>query len=110
MEIDPRGRPKSLANRNSGKLIQWRVARNWLGRASASHIVTMNRSLIEPFLTFSSRRDLREAAFKAWQQRGGKPGATDNRALIGEILVLRQERAKLAALSVHVPKALLYPA
>ncbi len=63
--------------------------------STASHIVTMNRSLMEPFLTFSTRRDLREQAFKAWQQRGEKPGPTDNRALIDEILALRQERAKL---------------
>ena len=63
--------------------------------AAHSHIITMNRSLIEPFLTFSARRDLREQVFKAWQLRGEKPGATDNRGLIGEILALRQERAKL---------------
>ena len=63
--------------------------------AKDSHVITLNRSLIEPFLTFSARRDLREQAFKAWQQRGEKPGATDNRGLIGEILALRQERAKL---------------
>ena len=63
--------------------------------ATASHVITLNRSLIEPFLTFSTRRDLREQAFKAWQQRGAKPGATDNRVLTGEILALRQERAKL---------------
>ena len=63
--------------------------------STASHIVTMNRSLMEPFLTFSTRRDLRELAFKAWQLRGAKPGPTDNRATIDEILALRQERAKL---------------
>ncbi len=63
--------------------------------SKASHIVTMNRSLIEPFLTFSTRRDLREQASKAWQQRGEKLGPTDNRALINEILALRHERAKL---------------
>jgi peptidyl-dipeptidase Dcp len=63
--------------------------------SKASHVVTMNRSLMEPFLTFSTRRDLRERAFKAWQSRGAKPGPTDNRALINEILALRQQRAKL---------------
>ena len=63
--------------------------------ASASHVITLNRSLIEPFLTFSARRDLREQAFRAWMRRGEKPGATDNRGLIGEILALRCERAKL---------------
>ncbi len=59
------------------------------------HLITLSRSLIEPFLTFSSRRDLRETAFKAWIARGQNGGATDNRALIAEMLALRQERAQL---------------
>ena len=63
--------------------------------AAASHVITLSRSLIEPFLTFSSRRDLREQAFRAWQQRGEQKGATDNRSLIGEILGLRREQARL---------------
>ncbi len=69
--------------------------------SSASHIVTMNRSLMEPFLTYSTRRDLREQAFKAWLLRGEKAGPTDNRALINEILALRQERAKLLGYSSY---------
>lgn len=63
--------------------------------AEASHVVTLSRSLIEPFLTFSSRRDLREQAFKAWARRGESGGATDNAAIVGETLALRRERAKL---------------
>jgi peptidyl-dipeptidase Dcp len=59
------------------------------------HAVTLSRSLIEPFLTFSPRRDLREAAWRAWISRGMHPGAHDNRPLIPEILALRAERAKL---------------
>ena len=34
------------------------------------HVITLARSSIEPFLTFSSRRDLREQAFRAWASRG----------------------------------------
>ena len=34
------------------------------------HAVTLSRSIIEPFLTFSDRRDLREKAFSAWGARG----------------------------------------
>ncbi len=34
------------------------------------HAVTLSRSIIEPFLTFSTRRDLREEAFLAWSRRG----------------------------------------
>jgi peptidyl-dipeptidase Dcp len=62
---------------------------------AGKHVITLSRSLIEPFLTFSSRRDLRERAFKAWIARGENGGATDNRAIVTEMLALRQERAKL---------------
>ena len=61
----------------------------------AKYVVTLSRSLIEPFLTFSPRRDLREQAFKAWTSRGENGGATDNRAIIAETLALRRERAQL---------------
>ncbi|KAA0909863.1 M3 family metallopeptidase [Aquicoccus porphyridii] len=58
-------------------------------------VVTLSRSLIVPFLQFSPRRDLRERAFRAWAARGANGGETDNRAIAGEILALREERAKL---------------
>ncbi|OWV90857.1 M3 family metallopeptidase [Rhizobium sp. R693] len=57
--------------------------------------VTLSRSIIEPFLTFSERRDLREQAFKAWVARGENDGATDNRGIIRDTLALRDEVAKL---------------
>lgn len=63
--------------------------------ADASHVVTLSRSLIEPFLTFSPNRHLREQAYKAWAARGQKGGDTDNREIIAETLRLRQERARL---------------
>lgn len=59
------------------------------------YAVTLSRSIIEPFLTFSERRDLREQAFKAWVARGENPGETDNRGIIRETLALRSEVAKL---------------
>jgi peptidyl-dipeptidase Dcp len=62
---------------------------------AGKHVVTLSRSSIEPFLTFSSRRDLREKAFLAWTARGDTGGETDNKAIIAEIVALRAERAKL---------------
>nr|WP_052642300.1 M3 family metallopeptidase [Pseudorhizobium banfieldiae]CAD6619379.1 peptidase M3 [arsenite-oxidising bacterium NT-25] len=59
------------------------------------YVVTLSRSIIEPFLTFSERRDLREQAFKAWTARGANGGETDNLAIVKETLGLRVERAKL---------------
>ncbi len=60
-----------------------------------SHVITLSRSLIEPFLIFSTRRDLRERAFEAWTHRGENGGSTDNRGIITEIVSLRAERARL---------------
>ena len=59
------------------------------------YAVTLSRSIIEPFLTFSERRDLREQAFRAWAARGANGGETDNLAIVKETLDLRAERARL---------------
>ncbi|MEA2903436.1 MAG: peptidyl-dipeptidase Dcp [Alphaproteobacteria bacterium] len=59
------------------------------------YVVTLGRSSVEPFLQFSSRRDLREKIFRAWIARGGNGGKTDNKAIIAEALALRAERARL---------------
>jgi peptidyl-dipeptidase Dcp len=59
------------------------------------HAITLSRSSVEPFLQFSSRRDLREKAFRAWLARGDQNGKTDNKANIAETIALRAERAKL---------------
>ncbi len=58
-------------------------------------VLTLSRSLIVPFLQFSSRRDLREIAFRAWTARGANGGKTDNREIAAECLALRHERAAL---------------
>jgi peptidyl-dipeptidase Dcp len=59
------------------------------------HAVTLARSIIEPFLTFSERRDLRETTFKAWAARGESAGTRDNRQHVAEIVKLRAEKAAL---------------
>ena len=64
-------------------------------RGLDGYAVTLSRSLIEPFLTFSARRNLRQVAYEAWIARGTHPGEHDNRPLIPEILALRAERARL---------------
>jgi len=58
-------------------------------------VITLSRSLIVPFLQFSSRRDLRRRAYQAWAARGAGGGETDNRAIAAETLALREERAAL---------------
>ena len=53
------------------------------------------RSSMEPFLTYSDRRDLREKVWRTYFSRGDNGDAHDNNAGITEILMLRGERAKL---------------
>src|ERR1700742_3687866 len=62
-------------------------------------VVTLSRSSVEPFLKSSSRRDLREKAYKAFTARGDNNNANDNNATIVEILALREESAKLLGFS-----------
>lgn len=68
------------------------AARTEAARCDKSgYVITLARSLIEPFLTFSDRRDLRERAFLAWVNRG----ESSNWPLVAEIIKLRAERANL---------------
>ncbi|QDC01210.1 M3 family metallopeptidase [Mesorhizobium sp. 8] len=59
------------------------------------YAVTLSRSIYEPFTTFSERRDLRETAWRAFTMRGQNGGASDNTAVVRDMLALRAEKAKL---------------
>ena len=64
-------------------------------------VIMNTRSSIDPFLTYSDRRDLREKAWRMFVNRGDNGGAHDNNAIITEILQLRAERAKLLGYKTH---------
>lgn len=57
--------------------------------------IANTRSSIEPFLTFSTRRDLREKAFDIFVKRGDNGNENDNNATLVTILELRTKKAKL---------------
>jgi len=57
--------------------------------------IANTRSSIEPFLTFSNRRDLREKAFQIFVSRGDNANANNNNVTLVKILKLRAEKAKL---------------
>ena len=65
------------------------------------YVITLLRSSVEPFLTFSTNRDLREKAYKAWTNRGANGGDTDNHDLIREIVALRAEQARLLGYATY---------
>jgi peptidyl-dipeptidase Dcp len=64
-------------------------------RGLDGYVVTLSRSSVEPFLQFSQQRDLREKVYRAFIARGDNGGATDNKAIIAEMVRLRAERARL---------------
>ncbi len=63
--------------------------------ASGKWAVANTRSAVDPFLTYSQNRKLREKVWRAFVNRGDNGGETDNNAIIAETLKLRAERSKL---------------
>ena len=86
-ESDLDGLPESVRSA-AGRLAEQR------GHAG-KYGFSLSRSSVEPFLTYSDRRDLRETLFNAWTRRGESGGETDNRGIIAQTVRLRAERAKL---------------
>ena len=76
------------------------------GLADDEHAITLSRSHLVPFLTFSERRDLRQALWEAGASRGEHAGEHDNRPVASEILQLRQEQAQLHGYASYADYAL----
>ena len=75
-------------------------------RGLPGHVVTLARSLVVPFLTHSTRADLREQAWRAWTSRGEHAGEHDNREVARDILRLRKEQAALLGHACYADHAL----
>ena len=58
-------------------------------------VFTTKKPSLLPFLSFSSKRDLREKIFKAFINRGNNNDELDNKEIIKRIIKLRQEKAKI---------------
>ncbi len=66
-----------------------------------SWMIRNTRSSVDPFLTYSENRPLREKVWKMFVNRGDNGDARDNNAGITEVLQLRAERAKLLGYATH---------
>ncbi len=65
------------------------------------YVFTPHRSSMYPFLTESSRRDLREQLYTAYVQRGDNDNETDNKETAAKIAKLRAEKAQLMGYKTH---------
>jgi len=92
-EADLAGLPQDLREGAASAATSRNMTGKW--------VITNTRSSVDPFLTYSSRRDLREKAWRMFINRGDNGDAHDNNAIITDILRLRAERANLLGYPTH---------
>jgi peptidyl-dipeptidase Dcp len=64
-------------------------------------LIINTRSSVDPFLTFSTRRDLREKVWRKFVNRGDNGDANDTNDAIQKIVKARADRAKLLGFASH---------
>jgi peptidyl-dipeptidase Dcp len=69
-------------------------------------LFTTHRPSIYPFLDYADNRELREQIYKAYIMRGDNNNEYDNKAILSEILALREEKAKLLGYENHADRIL----
>ena len=65
------------------------------------YVFTPHRSSMYPFLTESTRRDLREKLYNSYVMRGDNNNDTDNKEIAAQIAKLRAERAQIMGYKTH---------
>jgi len=65
------------------------------------YVFTPHRSSMYPFLTESTRRDLREKLYNSYVMRGDNNNETDNKEIAAQIAKLRAERAQIMGYKSH---------
>ena len=91
-EKDLAGLPESLINSAASLAVK---------KGKGKWVIANTRSSIEPFLTYSDNRELREKAWRMFVNRGDNGDSNDNNNIISEILLLRAKRAKLLGYQTH---------
>jgi peptidyl-dipeptidase Dcp len=69
-------------------------------------LFTPHRTSLYPFLTYSTRRDLREKLYKSYIMRGDNNNEFDNKKIASRIAKLRAEKAKILGYKTHAHYAL----
>ena len=92
-EADLAGLPASLVSAAKSAAAERGLEGKWA--------IVNTRSSVDPFLTFSTRRDLREKVWKKFKSRGDNGDRNDTKATIANIVKLRAERAQLLGFPSH---------
>ena len=92
-EADLAGLPASLVSAAKAAADERGLAGKWA--------IVNTRSSVDPFLTFSTRRDLREKVWKKFKSRGDNGDTHDTKDTIARMVRLRADRAKLLGFASH---------
>ena len=92
-EQDLAGLPQSIRDGAAAAAVTKKQPNAW--------VISNTRSSVEPFLTYSDNRELREKVWRMFVNRGDNGDEHDNNAIITDILQLRAERAKLLGYPTH---------
>ena len=86
--------PEELVGLPAGIREQAREKAQALGKKNA-WVFTLHKPSLIPFLTYSSRRDLREKIYKAYLNRCNNGDEYDNKRIVDDFIRLRTEKAHL---------------
>jgi peptidyl-dipeptidase Dcp len=92
-QADLAGLPDSVVSSAAAAATERGLPGKWL--------IVNTRSSVAPFLTFSTRRDLREKVWRNFVARGDNGNANDTNTTIRKIVKLRAERARLLGYPSH---------
>lgn len=92
--------PNQLGGLPATYIAAAKVAAEQLGKPG-QYAVTNTRSSMDPFLTYSTERKLREQVWRNYYSRGDNNDAHDNNAVIAQILKLRHERVNLLGFATY---------
>jgi peptidyl-dipeptidase Dcp len=92
-EADLAGLPPSFVDSARNAAVERKLAGKWA--------IVNTRSSVDPFLTFSSRRDLRERVWKKFKSRGDNGDKNDTKSTLTRIVKLRADRARLLGFPSH---------
>jgi peptidyl-dipeptidase Dcp len=86
---------EDLSGLPEGTILTASEAANKVDSTKGKWVFGLQNPSVMPFLQYADNRKLREVIFKAYINRGNNGNANDNKEVIGKLIKLRSEKARL---------------